>query len=424
LAIANGGTAQVSSPAGEGNYTVQLALIVALFGGIGFITAMNDVLVPHFKDLFHLTNVKALLVQFAFFGAYFLLAIPSGKIVARIGYRWGMIASMCVIGCGLLLFLPASIIIAYPLFLFALFVVGCGLALLQVAVNPYISALGDPARAASRLNLAGGLNSVGGTLAPRVGAMFIFIAAGASEAELAHSVRMPYVILGLIAFAMALVTWLVPLPEIVPQTEAGEKLSGSAWNFRQLRFGLFGIFFYVGAEVTVGSLIINYLGQPSMGGMSHLQASKYVSLYWAGAMVMRFIGFVVLRHVKQSHALAFVSAFGVLAILIAIFGHGAPAMWAIVSCGLYNSVMWPCIFPMSIEGLGKYTSQGSGLLVTMIVGGAVIPEIQGFVADHHGYQASFLVVLVCYLYVLFFAVNGHKPGKSVEGLEGVTPAVV
>ncbi|HEY9138231.1 MAG TPA: MFS transporter, partial [Terriglobus sp.] len=166
MAIANGGTVQVSSPAGEGNYTVQLALIVALFGGIGFITAMNDVLVPHFKDLFHLTNVKALLVQFAFFGAYFLLAIPSGKIVGRIGYRWGMIASMCVIGCGLLLFLPASIIIAYPLFLFALFVVGCGLALLQVAVNPYISALGDPARAASRLNLAGGLNSVGGTLAP------------------------------------------------------------------------------------------------------------------------------------------------------------------------------------------------------------------------------------------------------------------
>lgn len=424
MAISSHGEVRTSAASAEGKYTVQLALIVALFGGIGFITAMNDVLVPHFKDLFQLTNVKALLVQFAFFGAYFMLAIPSGKIVGRIGYRNGMVAAMAVIGCGLMLFLPASLLITYPLFLFALFVVGCGLALLQVAVNPYISALGDPSKAASRLNLAGGLNSLGGTIAPHVGAAFIFVAAGATTAELARSVRMPYVILGLMAFAMALVVRLVHLPEIIPQAEAGEKLSGSAWDFRQLRFGLLGIFFYVGAEVTVGSLIINYLGQPSMGSMPHLQAAKYVSLYWGGAMVARFIGFVALRHVKQSHALAFVSAFGVMAITLAILGHGSPAMWAIVSCGLYNSVMWPCIFPMSIEGLGKYTSQASGLLVMMIVGGAVVPEIQGWVADHYGYQRSFLVVLVCYAYVLFFALNGHKPGKSSEGLVEAPPVGV
>lgn len=427
MAIANGGAAQLSSPAAEGKYTVQIALIVALFGGIGFITAMNDVLVPHFKDLFQLTNVKALLVQSAFFGAYFLLAIPSGKIVGRIGYRNGIITSMCVIGVGLLLFLPASNLISYSLFLFALFVVGCGLALLQVAVNPYISALGDPAKAASRLNLAGFLNSLGGTLAPRVGAIFIFVAAGATATQLAQSVRMPYMVLAGLAFLMAVVTRLVPLPEIIPQAEAGETLSGSALNFRQLRFGLFGIFSSVGAEVAVGSLLINYLGQAEMGGMTHAVAAKYVSLYWFGSLVGRLTGFFVTRFVKQSNALRFAAAMASVLMLLAVVLHGHGSMWALVAVGLCNSVMWPCIFPMSIEGLGKYTNQASGLLVMMVVGGALVPPLQGWVADHHGYRLSFFVVLACYLYILFFAINGHKPGNGAEALganEAVPPAVV
>ena len=403
-----------SAPSAEGKYTVQLALIVALFGGIGFITAMNDVLVPHFKDLFQLTNVKALLVQSAFFGAYFLLAIPSGKIVGRIGYRNGITASMCVIGIGLLLFLPASGIISYPLFLFALFVVGCGLALLQVAVNPYISALGDPAKAASRLNLAGFLNSFGGTIAPKVGAVFIFVAAGATAAQLAHSVRTPYLVLAGLAFLMAVVTRIVPLPEIVPQAEAGESLSGSAWDFRQLRFGLLGIFCYVGAEVAVGSLLINYLGLPSMGSMTHAVAAKYVSYYWFGSLVGRLTGFIVTQYVKQSNALRFASAMAAALMLVAIVTQGHASMWALVLVGLFNSVMWPCIFPMSIEGLGKYTSQASGLLVMMVVGGALVPPLQGFVADHYGYRLSFLVVLVCYLYIAFFAWSGHKASRPLD----------
>ena len=191
--------------------------MVSLYFGIGFITAMNDVLVPHFKDLFQLSNVRALLVQFAFFGAYFLLSVPSGRIGGRIGSKNGIVASLCVVGMGLLLFLPASIIIAYPLFLFSLFLVGCGLALLQVAVNPYISVLGPAELAASRLNLAGGFNSVAGTLAPRIGAIFIFVAAGASTAELAHSVRIPYVVLSLLAFGLALLTKLMHVPDLVPQ---------------------------------------------------------------------------------------------------------------------------------------------------------------------------------------------------------------
>jgi FHS family L-fucose permease-like MFS transporter len=405
------------------SYAVPLALIVSLYFGIGFITAMNDVLVPHFKDLFALSNVKALLVQFAFFGAYFLLSIPSGKIVGKIGSKNGIVASLCTIGAGLLLFVPASIIIAYPLFLFALFLVGCGLALLQVAVNPYISVLGPVDRAASRLNLAGFFNSFAGTLAPKVGALFIFVAAGATTAELARSVRMPYVILAAAAFGLALLTYLIYLPDLVPPQDAESSSPISALRFRQLRYGAFAIFAYVGAEVATGSLLINYLGQPSMGGMTHIQAAKYVSLYWLSAMVGRFTGIWVQRVVKQAHALAAVAALGVVFMATAISAHGSVGLWALVLCGLVNSVMWPCIFPMSIEGLGKYTNQASGILVTMVVGGAIVPEIQGFIADHYGYRPSFTVMLLCYAYVLLFAVWGHKPSKLLDA-PTVTPAII
>ena len=405
------------------SYALPLALIVSLYFGIGFITAMNDVLVPHFKDLFALSNVKALLVQFAFFGAYFLLSVPSGKIVGKIGSKNGIIASLCTIGMGLLLFVPASIIIAYPLFLFALFLVGCGLALLQVAVNPYISVLGPVDRAASRLNLAGGFNSIAGTLAPKVGALFIFVAAGATTAELARSVRMPYVVLACFAFGLALLTRVMYLPDLVPPQDAESSSPISALRFRQLRYGAFAIFSYVGAEVATGSLLINYLGQPSMGSLSHMQAAKYVSMYWACAMVGRFLGFFVQQRVKQSQALAFVAALGVVFMATAITAHGPAGLWALVLCGLVNSIMWPCIFPMSIEGLGKYTNQASGILVTMVVGGAVVPEIQGFVADHYGYRPSFIVMLLCYAYVLLFATWGHKPSKVLDA-DVVTPAVV
>ncbi len=407
----------VSGTVGQ-SYTIALVLMVSLYFGIGFITAMNDVLVPHFKDLFHLSNFRALLVQFAFFGAYFLLSLPSGWIVGRVGYKSGISIALTVMGCGLLLFLPASLLITYPLFLLALFIVGCGLALLQVAINPYLGALGSPETAASRLNLAGFFNSLAGTIAPKVGAVFIFIAAGASTAALAQSVRKPYLILAVLAFAMALLTRLVHLPVLLTSSTADASASAgsgeSAWSFRHLRFGAVGIFTYVGAEVAIGSLLINYLGQPSMGSMSHSEAAHYVSLYWGGAMVARLIGFFALRRVRQAHALTFVSLLAVVFITTAIVGHGPVALWALVSCGLFNSVMWPCIFPMSLEGLGRLTSQASGLLVTMVVGGAVIPEIQGLLADRFGYQRSFLVVLACYLYILFFALYGHKPAQRLQ----------
>jgi FHS family L-fucose permease-like MFS transporter len=393
------------------SYTVPLALMVSLYFGIGFITAMNDVLVAHFKDLFHLTNVLALLVQFAFFGAYFVMSVPSGWVVERIGYKSGIVVALVTMGVGLLIFLPASMTILYPLFLLGLFVVGCGLALLQVAINPYVGALGAPETAASRLNLCGTFNSFAGFIAPKVGAIFIFIAAGATAAQLAHSVRGPYMVLAGLAFFMAIVTAFVHLPTLMEDAKANLAVvtdGGSAWQFTHLKLGALAIFTYVGAEVAIGSLMINYLGQPSMGGMSHAAAAKYVSLYWGSAMVARFIGFSVLQKVSAPRALTFVAGFALLFITTAILGHGPLALWALVSCGLVNSVMWPCIFPMSLRGLGRFTSQGSGILVMMVVGGAVIPEIQGALADAFGYQKSFLIVLVCYAYLLYFALSGHK----------------
>jgi FHS family L-fucose permease-like MFS transporter len=406
------------------NYTVPLMLMVSLYFGIGFITALNDILVPHFKDLFHLTNVTALLVQFCFFGAYFVMSVPSGWIVGKVGYKRGIVVALSVMGVGLLLFVPASVIIFYPLFLFALFVVGSGLALLQVAINPYVGALGTPETASSRLNLAGGFNSVATTIAPKIGAAFIFIAAGASAAQLAHSVRKPYIILAACAFAMAIITAFVELPDVIERSDLKSASGGSAWKFSHLRLGALAIFFYVGAEVAIGSIMINFLSQPSMGGLSHAAAARYVSFYWGGAMIGRFIGFVALRKIRAQRALAFVSLVAALLVITCISAHGHVAMWAIVSCGLFNSVMWPCIFPLSVKGLGRFTSQGSGILIMMVVGGAVIPEIQGFLADSFGYQPSFVIVLLCYAYILFFALRGHRNLNEVQASDALNPAVI
>ena len=406
------------------NYTVPLMLMVSLYFSIGFITALNDILVPHFKDLFHLTNVAALLVQFCFFGAYFVMSVPSGWIVGRIGYKSSIVTALAIMGLGLLIFLPASMTILYPLFLLALFVVGSGLALLQVAINPYVGALGSPETASSRLNLAGGFNSVATTIAPKVGAAFIFIAAGASTAQLARSVRLPYLVLALFAFLMAGITASVHLPNLMEENTDGSSADGSAWRFRHLRLGALAIFCYVGAEVAIGSLMISFLGQPSMGSLTHEAAARYVSLYWGGAMVGRFVGFFALRSIKAQRALAFVSSAAFLLVGTAIVTHGHVAMVAIVACGLCNSVMWPCIFPLSVEGLGRFTSQGSGILVTMVVGGAVIPEIQGFLADSFGYQKSFLIVLICYAYLVSFALIGHRNRNVVTAITSPGPGVI
>jgi FHS family L-fucose permease-like MFS transporter len=428
MAVGTAGAAsQTTNAPGTTSYMLPMVLMVSLYFSIGFITALNDILVPHFKDLFHLTNTLALLVQFCFFGAYFVMSIPCGWIVGRIGYKRSIIAALCTMAAGLFLFVPASIAISYPLFLFALFVVGSGLALLQVAINPYVSVLGAPERGPWRINLCGIFNSSATTIAPKVGAFFIFIAAGATTAQLAHSVRMPYIILGCFALLVALITAFVPLPiliETVSKDANATKSEGSAWNFSHLRFGAMAIFCSVGTEVAIGSILINFLGQPSMGGYTHAAAASFVSFYWLGATIGRIIGAVALLKVKAQHALLAVASVAAFMVLITIFGHGPVAKWAIVSCGLFNSVMWPCIFPLAVKGLGKFTSQGSGILITMVVGGAIVPVIQGFLADKLGYQPSFAIVFCCYAYLVFFALSGYKVrNSSIPTLPNYTPPV-
>lgn len=259
------------------------------------------------------------------------------------------------------MFVPASMLISYPVFLFALFFAGSGLALLQLAINPYVGALGKPETVAARLNICDGLNSPATMIAPRLGAAFIFIAAGATTARLARWVRLPYVILAAFTF-----------------------LIRSAWLFVHLRLGAAAIFAYVGVEVSIGSIFINFLGPPSMGSLSHAAAAGYASLDQGGAMVGRFIGSFALIYIRAQRALATVVVSALVLVSTTIFEHGAIAMWAIVSCGLFNSVMWPCIFPLSLKGLGRFTSQNSGILVTMVVGGAIITEIQGLLTEIAG----------------------------------------
>jgi FHS family L-fucose permease-like MFS transporter len=416
MALGTTSTETASAPAAstDAKYILPMVLMVSLYFSIGFITALNDILIPHFKDIFHLTNVLALMVDLCFFGAYFVMSIPCGWIIGRIGYKPGIIAALCTMAAGLFLFVPASIAISYALFLFALFVVGSGLALLQVAINPYVSVLGPPERGAWRINLCGIFNSSATTIAPRVGAVFIFIAAGATTAQLAHSVRMPYVIIGSFTLLVALITAFVPLPALIETatpTASKDKLSsneGGAWSFSHLRFGALGIFCSVGTEVAIGSILINFLGQPSMGSYTHAAAATFVSFYWLGATIGRIVGAVALLKVKAQHALLAVSSAATLMVFVTVLGHGPVAKWAIVSCGLFNSVMWPCIFPLAVKGLGKFTSQGSGILVTMVVGGAVVPELQGLLADRFGYQPSFLIVAACYAYLVYFALDGYR----------------
>ena len=235
---------------------------------------------------------------------------------------------------------------------------------------------------------------------------------------------MPYLILAICAFAMATLVAFVHLPDVIEQGDASSRSGGNAWRFNHLRFGALAIFFYVGAEVAIGSILISFLGQPSMGSLSHNAAATYVSYYWGGAGIGRLIGFFALQKIRAHRALAFVSLIASLLVITTLLAHGHVAMWAIVSCGLFNSIMWPCIFPLSLEGLGRFTSQGSGILVTMVVGGAIIPEIQGFLADKFGYQPSFIIVLLCYAYIFFFALRGHRNVNTVEAAESFNPGII
>ncbi|RJG27173.1 sugar MFS transporter [Massilia cavernae] len=406
-------------PNGAGT-TGPLIIVTILFFMWGLLTSLNDVLIPHLKAIYTLTYVQAMLVQFCFFGAYFVVSLPAGILIKRIGYQNGAVVGLMIAAAGCALFYPASTS-GYGMFLLALFVLASGITILQVAANPYVTVLGAAATASSRLTLTQAFNSLGTTIAPALGGMLILSAGVLSVSDLARlpqaeqvihqanqaaSVQGPYLALAAALLVLALMFAAARMPKISHAESSDESpSSGSIFAHRHLVLGAVGIFMYVGGEVSIGSFLINFLGEGNIAGLAHAAAAHYVSYYWGGAMVGRFIGFGIMRKVSPGKALAFNASCSIALILTAIFSHGQVAMWAIIAVGLCNSIMFPVIFSMALNKLGRQTGKGSGLLCMAIVGGAVVPFAQGFLADHIGLQASFLVPAACYAYVLYFGLK-------------------
>ena len=423
------------------NYTTPLVIVTALFFMWGFITCLNDILIPHLKEVFHLNYTQAMLIQFTFFGAYFIMSLPSGTIVSRLGYKNGIIIGLITAGVGCFLFLPAAETRVYAYFLGALFILASGITLLQVAANPYVSILGRPETSSSRLNLTQAFNSLGTTLAPQFGRLLIFTGGTMSAAELselspgqlleynlnkAEAVKDPYVGLAVTLFVLALLIFFSKLPSIDKAAPGSlEKKEGSftgALQHRHLLLGVICIFMYVGGEVSIGSFLINFLKQPHIAGLEEDEATNYVSIFWGGAMVGRFVGAAILSKVSPSKALG-VCATVVVMLLLAVIGmRGHIAMWAIVSIGLFNSIMFPTIFTLGIKGLGAHTSHGSSLLVMAIVGGAIVPLAQGRLADSVGIQTAFILPVICYAYIVFYGFIGSRVKSEMIEEEQTVPS--
>jgi MFS transporter, FHS family, L-fucose permease len=428
MAIVNTNTgtpaASYSAPPSSTN-VAAMAMVTTLFFFWGFVTVLNDILVPHLKSIFDLNYAKVMLIQFAFFSAYFIFSIPSAKIVDAIGYKKTMVTGLFTMGIGALLFIPAASTASFPLFLGALMILAAGITALQVAANPYVAVLGPPETASSRLNLTQAFNSLGTTIGPYLGGLLILNASFKSTGETrqmsadvlqayrvqeASSVKLPYLIIGvaLILFGIVIAMFKLPaIPGAVRHDGAGVKTS--LWKYRQLVFGAIGIFVYVGAEVSIGSFLINYFGQSEIGGLPELAAAKYVTYYWGGAMVGRFIGSAILQKVKTGTVLAIAAIAACMLVCTSMLTTGHVAMWSIILVGLFNSVMFPSIFTLGIAKLGPLTGDGSGMLIMAIVGGAILPVLQGALADRIGIHHAFIIPAVCYLYILYYAVRGSRP---------------
>jgi len=444
-------------------YTSAFISLTFLFFMWGFMTVLNDILIPYLKGVFELNHTQAMLIQFSFFTAYFvgsliyfLISASYGDPINRIGYKKGLVMGLLISGLGALLFYPAAQFHLYGLFLGALFVLGLGFTLLQIAANPYVSILGSEKSASSRLNLAQGFNSLGTTIGPVVGGFLVFTFF--KDAQGSEAVKIPYLFFALMFLLMAGFIRLTPLPRFTNPEEV--KGGFGALKYRQLVFGMGAIFMYVGGEVSIGSMMINYLELPEIAGLNETEGSKFVAFYWGGQMIGRFLGAISLSKTENKWlkyalmiaiALASFVVIGVTSdwqtaglysgflllnlvafylggslphrtlylfalinlvlLVVALSFTGAVAMWTVIGIGLFNSIMWSNIFTLAISGLGKHTSQGSSLLVMMILGGALLPLLMGFVADMMGVHMSYAVPLLSYVYIAFYGMNGYKPYK-------------
>ena len=403
---------------GNGTETGSLRIFVfALFFIFGGITSLNDVLIPKLKELFTLSYFEAMLIQSAFFAAYFFISLPAAALVRRLGYMRSAVAGLLTMMAGCLLFIPASQTGTFALFLAALFVLASGITIVQVVANPLISMLGSPASASSRLTFAQAFNSLGTTIFPYVGSILILgtlatidvttLTGAALDAYRSAETKIivnTYLGLAAAITLVAAIVWTRRNSLVEPPAEA-TSLAGMIGLLKRPRFG-FGalcIFLYVGAEVAIGSLIVNYLMQSDVMGLAEQAAGKMVPLYWGGALIGRFIGAGVLRVLSPGKVLAFVSAAVIALLLISANTDGAVAGWSLLAIGLFNAIMFPTIFTLASAGLGSRTADGSGMLCVAIVGGAIIPPLTGLSADILGsLQLALIVPALCYLVIAAF----------------------
>ncbi len=404
-----------------------MAMVTTLFFVWGFLTCLNDILIPHLKAIFDLNYAAVMLVQFVFFSGYFVFAVPAGKLVERIGYKRTMIAGLLTMAAGALLFVPAASVPAFSFFLAALIILAIGITALQVSANPYVSVLGPASTASSRLNLTQAFNSLGTFVAPYFGSLLILSTVPKKMDEIrnmapdvrhayrlheAATVKFPYLLIAIALVILAGIIARFKLPAIFAAPDPSQyddpnsQAAISLWKQRHLILGVAGIFLYVGAEVAIGSFLVNYFNQPDIGNMSEKSAAVYVSFYWGLAMVGRFIGSALLQKMRAGGLLGFAAIAAGALVLLSMLSFGHLAMWSIIAVGLFNSIMFPSIFTLGIAGLGPLTGKGSGLLVAAIVGGAVIPVIEGALADRIGIHHAFILPVLCYIYIAFYGFRG------------------
>lgn len=393
------------------NYTLYLIILTALFFIWGFITCLNDILIPHLKSAFNLNYTKAMLIQFSFFMAYFIVSLPAGFLLSKIGYQKGIVLGLVTAAIGSILFIPAANFINYEFFLLALFILASGITILQVAANPYVVVLGRPETASIRLNLTQAFNSLGTTVAPFIGSMLILSNLN-SDINSTSSVKFPYLIISLILFSLAIFFAIIKLPKINHTTDSeaeiiSETKHKSIFEYKHLLLGVIGIFVYVGAEVAIGSFLVNYFKE--IVNLEEKDAAKLIAFYWGGAMVGRFIGSFLQNFIKPNILLAINAISATTLVILSMIGNGYFSVVTILMVGLFNSIMFPTIFSLSLNKLGQFTEKGSGLLCMAIVGGAIIPVVQGSIADLIGIHHAFIIPVVCYLYIFYFGLKGYKP---------------
>jgi FHS family L-fucose permease-like MFS transporter len=429
--------------------TRAMSVTTTLFFMVGFLTCLNDIVIPHLKSIFQLNYAEAMLVQFAFFTSYFVFSYPSGAIVEKFGYKKTMVVGLLVMACGAAGFIPAAKLAIFAIFLAALIILAAGMTIVQVAVNPYVTVIGPAATASSRLNLAQAFNSFGTFIAPFLGGLVILGGATALTPERinslsainlqayrelqAHTVILPYLgmalVLVLIAIALASIH-LQPRTSVAERTQDfrpgafAEALTrqDSIWRHPWLLAGAAGIFTYVGAEVAIGSLLVNYMGLPQIGNLPQSTAANFLMVYWGGAMVGRFIGSAILQRVKTGKLLGLNAIIAFILVILSILTHGHIAMFALLFVGLFNSIMFPSIFTLGIQDLGPLTSKGSSLMIAAIVGGALIPEATGKLADIIGLHHAFIIPAICYIYIAAYGIASIRRPAGSDTLLPVEPA--